>query len=203
MSAPVLLEARGLCRSFRRRPVLRDVSLCLRGGEIAGVVGENGAGKTTLLEVLAGLLALDAGEVHAAGSVGYSPQDPRLFPALTIREHFRYFAAACGLRDVEAAMARLLEQLRFAEYAGARVDRVSGGTRQKLSLSLALLGDPAVLLLDEPYSALDWASYLRFWELAAALKAAGRAVLIVSNMAHDRGRFDALYALDGGEVRCA
>ena len=99
-------------------------------------------------------------------------------------------------------MSRLLVRLRFEEYVNVRVDRVSGGTRQKLSLSLAMLNEPEVLLLDEPYAALDWESYLRFWELAAEHKAAGRAMLLVSNLAHDRERFDRLYALEGGLLRC-
>jgi ATPase subunit of ABC transporter with duplicated ATPase domains len=91
-----LLEARGISHAFGRRTVLRDVTLAVGAGTIAGVVGENGTGKTTLLRVLAGLLNPDAGEVRLAGRLGYCPQEPELFQLLTVQEHFHLFASALG-----------------------------------------------------------------------------------------------------------
>ena len=203
MTPGTLLEASGLEIAYRGRPVVREASLRLRAGEVAGVVGENGAGKTTLLRALAGLVAPRAGTVTAAGRVGYAPQEPALFEGLTAREHFRYVAAARAMRAFEPAMVRLAERLRFASHLDVRVERLSGGTRQKLNVSLALLSDPEVLLLDEPYAALDGEAYLRFWEVAGEARARGRALLLVSNLVHDRERFDALYALEGGVLRCS
>jgi ABC-type multidrug transport system ATPase subunit len=196
------LEARSLARAFRGRPVLRGASLAVAPGTVAAVVGENGSGKTTLLKILAGLLAPDAGDVRIAGRLGYCPQDADLFETLTIREHFRLFAGALGVRRWQAELDRLAGRLAFRAHAGALVRELSGGVRQKLNLSLALLGDPEVVLLDEPCAAFDWQTYLAFWELAGELRARGRAVLLVSHLVHDRERLDAIWELAEGVLRC-
>jgi ABC-type multidrug transport system ATPase subunit len=139
--------------------------------------------------------------VRRAGALGYAPQDRLVFGALTVLEHFRSFAAAYGIASWEEPMDRLLDRLGFAGHAGIRAERLSGGTQQKLSLALALLHDPALLLLDEPYAGLDWQSYLRFWDLAAELRARGRGLVVVSNLVLDRERFDTLYELRQGVMR--
>jgi ABC-type multidrug transport system ATPase subunit len=200
---PALLEARGISHAFRRRPVLHGASLAIGGGTIAGVVGENGTGKTTLLRILAGLLAPDEGDVRVAGRLGYCPQGTDLFELLTVREHLRLFAGALDLPSREDHAERLLARLALRPHADTLVRDASGGTRQKLNLALALLGDPDVLLLDEPYAAFDWQTYVAFWDLAAELRARGRAVLLVSHLVHDRERVDRLWALSDGVLRCA
>ncbi len=201
MPAP-LLHAHQLHRAYRRRPVLRGASLAVRPGTVAAVVGENGSGKTTLLRILAGLLAPDAGEVRLQGRLGYCPQEPDVFETLTVAEHFRLFGGALGVADWRAELDRLGERLAFRPYADALVKELSGGVRQKLNLSLALLGDPEVVLLDEPCAAFDWQTYLAFWEVAGELRARGRAVLMVSHLVHDRERLDELWALSEGVLRC-
>jgi len=200
---PPLLEARGISYAFRRRAVLRGASLSVGGGTVAGVVGENGSGKTTLLRILAGLLAPDEGEVSVAGRVGYCPQDHDLFQLLTISEHVRLFAGALGLPAWRDEAERLLGRLALWPHADTLVRDASGGTRQKLNLAIALLGDPDVLLLDEPYASFDWQTYIAFWDLVAELRARGRAVLLVSHLVHDRKRVDLLWALSDGVLRCA
>ncbi len=197
-----LLDARGIAHSFRRRPVLRGASLALGRGTLTGVVGENGAGKTTLLRILAGLLSPDAGEVRLAGRLGYCPQVPEVFEALSIRENLRLFASALGVVPWQPQADRLLDRLSFRAHAGALVRDVSGGTRQKLNLAIALLGDPEVLLLDEPYAAFDWQTYLAFWEVAEELRSRGRALLLVSHLVHDRDRLDEVWALSEGVLGC-
>ncbi|WP_256862661.1 ATP-binding cassette domain-containing protein [Microbispora sp. GKU 823] len=94
-----------------------------------------------------------------------------------------------------------MEALRFSGSRGARPATLSGGTRQKLNLVLALMHDPDVLLLDEPYQGFDWETYVRFWDLAEELRARGRSVLVVSHLAYDAARLDTLHRLEGGVLR--
>ncbi len=195
----------GVAKAFRRRPVLRGVSLQARPGEIVGIVGENGSGKSTLLRVVVGVLRPDRGAVQIQGRLGYCDQETQLFPDLTVAEHFDYFAQAYGLgaRDRWIGIRdALLEQFAFAAHRGARVMDVSGGTRQKLHLSLALLPRAGTLILDEPYVAFDWDTYLRFWDYAAARRLAGDTLIIVSHLAHERERFDRILELRDGALQC-
>ncbi|MET9431117.1 ABC transporter ATP-binding protein [Streptomyces sp. NPDC003036] len=184
-------------KAYGRRKVLRGVDLELRAGCLAGVVGENGSGKSTLLNILAGRLAPDAGEVQVAGRVGYCPQEPVLNASFTVDQHLEFFRAAYGLPTLSRAY-ELVETLGFSSYRGDRVDRLSGGTRQKLNVVLALMHDPPVLLLDEPYQGFDWETYHRFWDLAEELRAEGCALLVVSHIAHDIERFDRLWRMEAG-----
>jgi ABC-2 type transport system ATP-binding protein len=203
-AAPVL-AVREVSRSFGRRTVLRSVGFDVAPGEIVGITGENGSGKSTLLRIVVGLLRADAGRVEHRGALGHCDQEPLVFPELTVEEHFRYFGRAYGLAEAQWRPAgdELLERFHFARYLAERAARLSGGTRQKLHLSLALLHRPALLVLDEPYQAFDWETYLRFWEYAQELRAQGTAIVIVSHLAHERARFDRLLALREGELACA
>jgi ABC-type multidrug transport system ATPase subunit len=201
-----LIEVRGIVKSYGPATVLRGASFEGRPGEIVGIVGENGSGKSTLLRIVAGLLRPSGGTVRLRGRLGYCDQEPLLFPLLTVAEHFRYFASAYGLRDARRwqDMKRvLLDRFGYARWEHTLAEHLSGGTRQKLNLSLALLHEPELVVLDEPYLAFDWETYLRFWDHAADLRAAGRAVVIVSHLAHDQARFDRLLALREGVLRCA
>ncbi|MFF0445139.1 ABC transporter ATP-binding protein [Streptomyces sp. NPDC004609] len=191
------MEVRSLHHSYGRRTVLRGIDLTLEPGTLAGIVGENGSGKTTLLRILCGELRPGSGTVVHRGRLGYCPQDTVLNDAFTIRQHFRFFQEAYGLADPSRAE-EIMEILRFTEFADERPRTLSGGTRQKLNLTLALMHDPRVLLLDEPYQGFDWETYLRFWDLAARLRDAGRSVLIVSHLAYDTGRLDRLWRLADG-----
>lgn len=204
-AATPVIEARGIEKAYGRNRVLRGASFTVGPGEIVGIVGENGSGKSTLLRVVVGLLRPTSGAVRVHGRLGYCDQEPLLFPLLTVAEHFAYFASAYGLRDRRrwrCTRDRLLERLAFARWEHTLVERLSGGTRQKLNLSLALLHEPEVVVLDEPYLAFDWDSYLRFWDEALALRAAGRAVVIVSHLAYDRARLDRLLTLREGVLEC-
>ncbi|ANB04038.1 ABC transporter [Streptomyces ambofaciens] len=194
------MDVRDVCKGYRQRSVLRGVSLDLRPGQLVGVVGENGAGKSTLLRILAGDLAADSGIVQRAGRLGFCPQETVLHQAFTVDQHLRFFRSAYGIGDLSRAY-ELLEELNFGSCRHERVETLSGGTRQKLNLVLALMHDPQVLLLDEPYQGFDWETYLRFWDVAAALRDRGCAVLVVSHLAYDASRLDVLYRLDGGVLR--
>ncbi|WP_416968252.1 ATP-binding cassette domain-containing protein [Streptomyces sp. 4F14] len=191
------MEVRDVRHAYRSRVVLRGVELDLPRGTLAGIVGENGAGKTTLLKILSGELRPDHGVVHHGGRFGYCPQAVVLNDALTVQQHLLFFKAAYALADLRRAE-ECMEVLHFREYADERVSVLSGGTRQKLNLTLALMHDPQVLLLDEPYQGFDWDTYQRFWDLATRLRENGRSVLVVSHLAYDTERLDVLYRLDDG-----
>lgn len=192
-----MLAVTGVRKSYGKRSVLRGVDLEVGGGEVVGVVGENGAGKTTLLRILCGQLRPDAGSVEVSGRLGYCPQNPVLNNDLTVDQHLRYFRIAYRLPHLRRAD-ELIERLGFGEYRGAAVKELSGGTRQKVNLVLALMHDPAVVLLDEPYQGFDWETYLRFWDIAATLRDAGRAVLVISHLAYDSVRLDTTHRLRDG-----
>lgn len=202
MSAEVLLDGRRVAKSFGRRTVLTDANVMVHRGELVGITGENGSGKTTLLKILAGILRADRGEFTHHGRLGYCPQEPLVFDRLRMVENFSYFAAAYGLSDWESAMAHWVELFRLERHTRSLVGELSGGMRQKLNLALALLHQPDVLLLDEPYAAFDWETYLRFWELADSLRAEGRGLIVVSHFVYDRSKFDRVCELSEGVLAC-
>lgn len=189
----------GLLRR-RRIEVLKGASLRVGRGELVGLVGENGSGKSVLMKIIVGLLGREVGRVESRGRLGYCPQQPLLWEKLTTSEHFSLFAKAYELSDDDAGAARerLLEELQFARYAGYRVEELSGGTKQKLNLALALMHEPDLLLLDEPYGGFDWETYLRFWEMAEERRRRGMGILIVSHLLTERDRFDRVYTLRDG-----
>src|SRR6266542_1679730 len=205
-----VLAASGIVKSYRRgvwparreARVLRGADLALRPGETVGLVGENGSGKSTLMKILVGALRPDSGAVTRLGRLGYCPQEPLVYDRLTCDEHFELFGRAYGLLvEVErAARARLYDVLGFERYSGTRADQLSGGTLAKLNLGLALLADPQVLLLDEPYAGFDWDTYQRFWSIVAERRAAGRSVLIISHFVVDEDRFDRIIDLRDGKA---
>ncbi|KPI15923.1 ABC transporter related protein [Actinobacteria bacterium OV450] len=185
--------------AYRKRRVLCGIDFDLEPGIIAGIVGENGAGKTTLLKILAGELAPTSGMVTHRGRFGYCPQNVVLNRALTARQHLKFFQAAYRLPDLRWAE-EVMDLLGFTQYTEDRPSSLSGGTQQKLNLTLALMHDPDLLLLDEPYQGFDWDTYLRFWKLAARLRDRGRSVLVVSHLAYDTDRLDQIWRLQAGAL---
>jgi ABC-2 type transport system ATP-binding protein len=194
-----VLVARGICKSFGRRRVLAGLDLEAAAGEMVAVAGENGTGKTTLLRILAGDLRPDAGSVAIRGRPGYCPQTAVLDEALTVDQNVRYFQAAYGIGRTGWAE-ELIERLGYAGCRDQRAGALSGGTRQKLSLTLALMHDPPVLLLDEPYQGFDWQTYLAFWEMAGDLRDRGTATVVISHLVFEQERFDRICHLRDGRI---
>ena len=193
----MLLTVDGVSKSYRDRRVLSHVSLDIHAGEALAVVGENGAGKTTLLRVCAGLLAPDAGTVSVAGRLGYCPQEPGVLDRLSADEHLVLFGAAAGLTP-DGALDRgraVLDELGFPHADRTVARELSGGSRQKLNLALALLGDPTVILLDEPYQGFDRGGYVSFWRHVDEWRRQGRAVMIVTHVLAEAERVDRVVEL--------
>ena len=204
-----ILTLAGVSKRFRTGPpwhrrtveVLQDLSMEVHPGELVGLVGENGSGKSTLMQLIVGLVGRDSGTIDRPGSLGYCPQQPLLWDKLTAVEHFALFATAYRMNETDALAAtrNLMDELEFARYADYRVEKLSGGTRQKLNLAIALMHTPQLLLLDEPYSGFDWETYLRFWEMTTSRRDAGMSIVIVSHLLAERDRLDRIYELrDGG-----
>ena len=188
----IALSAQDIVKRYGRRTVLDGAGLTVRRGEAVALVGENGAGKTTLLRICARLLAADAGTVARHGRVGYCPQEPALFDLLGVREHVELFAAAAGLPPARgrAQGEEILAALGFQADPRTLVRDLSGGIRQKLNLALALLADPDVLLLDEPYQGFDYGTYTDFWTMVGTWRGQGRAVVVVTHMLAELWRVD-------------
>jgi ABC-type multidrug transport system ATPase subunit len=198
----MILQASHIAKAFGSKQVLKDVSFSMEKGSLIGIVGENGSGKSTLLNILVGRYAADQGEIQLKGKIGFCPQKPLIFPQLTVDEHFQYFAAAYQLAGEEWEISRekLLEQFHFEKYRKQRVATLSGGTQQKLNLSLALLHEPEILILDEPYNGFDWETYQRFWAYSSALKEKGHAILVVTHLVTDTHLFDHIFHLNEGKL---
>jgi ABC-2 type transport system ATP-binding protein len=185
-----VLEARGLVKRYGERVALRDVSLAVGPGELAGVIGPNGAGKTTLLSILAGIQQPDGGEVvRAPERIGWVPQQPSLYGKLTVAENLRLFARLERRADVEGAVDGMLDQTGLRERARSQASTLSGGNRQRLNVAIGLLAQPDVLLLDEPSAALDPRQRARLWEFIVDLAARGTAVLYSSHNVQDVDRY--------------
>jgi ABC-2 type transport system ATP-binding protein len=178
----------GLAKRYGEREALREVSFEVGAGELVAIVGPNGAGKTTLLSIIAGVTPASTGRVemptHPAGTgraigwgIGWAPQSLSVYSRLTVAENLRLFARLHRVADPDAAVARMLEQTGLTERADERVERLSGGNRQRVNVALALIGDPPALALDEPTSALDPGQRRRLWRFGGELAAEGTAVL--------------------------
>ena len=196
---PVRLDVRGVTKSYGRRRVLTGVDLTVRAGEVAAIVGANGCGKSTLLRICAGLEAPDAGTVHRSGALGWCPQAGGTAEFLTPDEHFTLVGAGRGLaRPAARDSGRRAAAGVDWDAAGAPQGRhLSGGTRQKLNLVLAGLGEPDLMLLDEPYQGFDHGSYLDFWAQVWDWRDSGRAVVVVTHLLAAADRVDTVLDLGG------
>ncbi len=179
-----VLSVRGIAKRYGEREALREISFDVAPGELVAIVGPNGAGKTTLLSIIAGVAPASAGTVEGPGAeaaigwrVGWVPQHPAVYSKLSVAENLRLFAHLEGLADPDGAVARMLELTGLGDRAGERVERLSGGNRQRVNVALGLIARPPALALDEPTSALDPGQRKRLWELVGSLARAGTAVL--------------------------
>jgi ABC-2 type transport system ATP-binding protein len=192
------VRADSLSKRYGDRDALRGVSFAVAEREKVAVIGPNGAGKTTLLQILAGALKPTAGTVEHDGPIGWVPQHPALYSKLSVAENLRLFARLEKVADVERTVARMLEQTALGERADDEVGKLSGGNRQRVNIAIGLLGEPAVLLLDEPSASLDPRQRDRLWGFLAEL---GTTVLFST---HDVGeaerQADRLLVLADGEL---
>ncbi|MCO1657279.1 ABC transporter ATP-binding protein [Pseudonocardia humida] len=161
-----MLEIGGLSKRFGSVQALDGVTFSVRPGEVFGFVGSNGAGKTTTMRIVLGVLSADAGEVRWQGRpvdadlrrrIGYMPEERGLYPKMKVGDQLRYLAQLHGLTAAEAgaAVEQWTERLGVSARLGDEVQKLSLGNQQRVQLSAALVHDPEVLVLDEPFSGLD------------------------------------------------
>ena len=200
-----ILQATDIEHAYGQVSVLEGVSLGLSAGEITGLIGPNGAGKSTLIRALAGLQEPTAGEVTYRGPesvrpIGYLPQRPAFRPGQSVADALAFYASLVGA-DRSEALARL-EAVGLADAADRDVEALSGGMTRLVGIAQATIGDPPVIVLDEPASGLDPEMSLHIFEVLSDLAAAGRAVLLSSHdLALVEESCDRVALLDGGEIR--
>jgi ABC-2 type transport system ATP-binding protein len=200
--APAALHAESLSKAYGTRRALVDVSFTAAPGELIAIIGPNGAGKTTLLQILAGALEPTAGSVSLdRRDAGWVPQQPAIYSKLSVRENLRLFARLERVADVDKRVDRMLDQTDLRERARDAVGTLSGGNQQRVNIAVGLLGDPAVLLLDEPSSSLDPRQRERLWEFVGALARGGTTVVYSTHNVAEAERYaDRLLVLADGEL---
>ena len=211
-----MLAVAGLDAFIEKTPILRKVSLDLRKGQMAGLVGRNGAGKTTLLRSIMGLLKPAAGTIHIAGTdmtkvagyaragmqVGYMPEDRRLVPELTVEENVLVPAWANAIGDADARLKRIYELMpEVANFRERRALQLSGGQQKLVAFARALMCGRQLLLLDEPFEGVAPALSRRLVEVLATLKGEGLSVLLSeSDYTHSADLVDRLFVIERGVV---
>jgi len=190
------------------RVVLDDLSLRLGSGRVIGLLGPSGCGKSTLLRAIVGVQIVERGSVQVLGlpagtaanrtRVAYATQAASVYDDLSVHENLRYFAAVLGAPggDVD----RVLAEVDLTEYAARQVLRLSGGQRSRVSLAVALLGLPELLVLDEPTVGLDPVLRTDLWDLFHRLADAGRTLLVSSHVMDEATRCDELLLMRDGAI---
>jgi ABC-2 type transport system ATP-binding protein len=204
--APILVRELEVIRGGRM--VLQRISLDVEAGRITGLLGPSGCGKTTLMRSIVGVQVITAGEVVVLGlpagspplrrRVAYVTQAPSVYRDLTVRENIRYFARVLDVPD--ARVGEVIDTVGLGRLSRSLVARLSGGEVARVSLATALLGEPDVLVLDEPTVGLDPVLRLELWREFARLAAGGATLLVSSHVMDEAERCDDIVLMRDGRV---
>lgn len=206
------IEVEHISKSYGEVAALRDVSFDVEAGELFGLIGPDGAGKTTLFRLLTTLLKPDAGRASVVGldivndyrdirkQVGYMPGRFSLYSDLTVRENMDFFASVFGTTieenyDMVAPIYRQIEP-----FSDRRAGKLSGGMKQKLALSCALIHKPKVLFLDEPTTGVDVVSRVEFWDMLYALRQQGITILVSTPYMDEAQRCSRVALINKGQI---
>ena len=203
-----VIDVRQLVVRKGRQVVLNGVDVTVAKGRIVGVVGPSGSGKTTLMRTITGVQKLTRGTVSVLGlpsghrslrsRIGYVTQAPAIYPDLTVHQNLTYFARLTGAtrQDVDI----LIDTVELSAQRQQLVDSLSGGQKARVSLAIALLGQPELLVLDEPTVGLDPLLRARLWDMFADLARQGKTILVSSHVMDEAERCDDLILLREGKV---
>jgi ABC-2 type transport system ATP-binding protein len=206
------VEVRALSKHFGETVALDDISFAVQPAELFGFVGPDGAGKTTLFRILTTLLLPDGGDARVLGldvvhdlwairsRVGYMPGRFSLYPDLSVRENLEFFASVFGTTIDEGhdLIAPIYSQIE--RFNDRRAGELSGGMKQKLALSCALVHRPDILFLDEPTTGVDAVSRREFWDLLAQLKASGLTIVVSTPYMDEADRCDRVALIQRGKI---
>lgn len=187
------IQLSGVNKRYGKITAIHPLDLKI-SGEICGLIGNNGAGKSTLMKMITGLLPPDAGKVEIGGcdirkdpesakrQIGYLPESPLLYPRLTAEELLVYIAEVKGISSAAAEAGQWLDRFELVDKKKALLHDLSFGMRKKVGLSAAFIGDPPILVLDEPFNGLDVATMERLADIIKKRRQAGATVLISSHL---------------------
>jgi ABC-type multidrug transport system ATPase subunit len=206
------ITVKSISKSFGSTKALDRIDLAVLPGELFGLIGPDGAGKTTLFRILATLLVPDGGSASVLGfdpvkeyaeircRIGYMPGRFSLYQDLTVRENLEFFADIFGttIEENYHLVAEIYSQLE--PFKNRRAGQLSGGMKQKLALSCALIHQPELLLLDEPTTGVDAVSRKEFWEMLARLKALGITILVSTPYMDEASRCDRIALIQKGKI---
>jgi ABC-2 type transport system ATP-binding protein len=206
--ADLAISIRGLDVRRGRRLVLPGLSLDIRRGAVTGLLGPSGSGKSTLIRAIVGVQIVAAGTVTVLGEpagtpslrrrVAYVTQAPSVYGDLTVRENLAYFARVLGAPD--ARIAEVVDLVSLRDQIGQVAGTLSGGERSRVSLAVALLGDPELLVLDEPTVGLDPVLREDLWQTFHGLAAAGKTLLVSTHVMDEAQRCDDLVLMREGRI---
>ena len=207
------IEIHNVGKRFGRVQALSDVSFCVESGELFGLIGPDGAGKTTMFRILCSLLLPDTGATFIDGynvvsqmkdvrcRIGYMPGKFSLYPDLTVEENLRFFATLFGTTIETGYDSIRTIYSQIERFKDRRAGALSGGMKQKLALSCALVHSPSVLLLDEPTTGVDPVSRKELWEMLLKLKERGITVVVSTPYLDEVRKCERVAFLDRGEIR--
>jgi len=209
----VLVRLENVHFSYGRTEVLHGIDMDVPAGMITGLLGPSGHGKTTLVNLVVGALVATSGRIQVLGetapprkmktSIGYMPQSDALYEDLTARQNLRFFGALYGMsrRDLDAAIPKVLDTVSLNVANDRRtVSAFSGGMKRRLSLAIAMVHSPRLLILDEPTVGLDPVHRVRLWQGFRELAKAGRTLLITTHVMDEAANCDDLVMLHEGRV---
>jgi ABC-2 type transport system ATP-binding protein len=208
MNSSPAVESRGLLVVRGGRRAVDDVTFEVPRGQVTGLLGPSGCGKSSLLRAIVGVQVVQGGTVQVLGlpagskelrhRIGYVTQAPSVYDDLTVAENVRFFGRVLGVPAGEAD--RAIESVDLADHRDARVGELSGGQRSRASLAVALLGNPELLVLDEPTVGLDPVLRRDLWRLFHGLAGTGVAVLVSSHVMDEAERCDRLLLMRAGRL---